>query len=833
MSKIKSSGLYSKRLQLFKKKPFFTLNKTGRLLVFIIPLLLVASLLQVSAPALVSAQVNNSAASNFCTSQYSRPNSSTNGNSSTSEYSACVDGYVNGNGQGAVCGRYEEKDFDAACRAGYNAKKEAEQNPSNANNPAPTTPTDTPTGTPSTASPDAGADTDPNDKDAVTCAVEKIGWIVCPIVEQSANMSDKLFQFLAGSFLEIEPELLQGGPDNGTKQAWDQALTLANIAFVIAFVIIIISQVTGSGISNYGIKRMLPRLIVAAIAVNASYWICQGMVDLSNILGYNIMEALKGIAHNVGPSAFENNQASNVNEANGFLGGLTVAILAAAAVVWLFLAIMGGTIFIILITCLVIIIILLMRKAFIILLVVISPFAFVAYLLPNTEKLFSKWLNMFWQLLLVFPIVALLLGGGQLASAIILNAGSDPVIANPSPEEQEKLRAEQEACDANDTTQNAVKNEGYEVRCEPKVKTTKVDPQSGQVTEQESGAMYGLVAAGVAVAPLLAVWAVLKGALAAAGAIGGKIAGAVQAGGGRLGKAGGSKMGDRMGRSALGRGMAARKAIKKNYQDEKFYEKMGGRRRGGVSRFAARGISGNIGMASGKLDAKLGDGKLSGAFNVATGGMQARSGKFNDMFSGQADKLRKEEIQNSEAGLRNSNDPIGNASKKLEEALASGDEIAAKAAQNVLMSSGGKGMDEFVAKMASKEEDAIKSGNGELIAALKQNALQNHGTTMKERSGTAAGWSTSENTIKGVSSGYMRAMSTTTGDFEATGPAANPYESLSDTQISSHTGGEIQHAIANNLITPEAAKRITTTSAGEKLGQQQRAALVEHGKKAD
>lgn len=541
MSKIKSSGLYSKRLQIFKKKPFSTLKRTNRLLVFMIPVLFCATILQIITPSLSSAQVANStAATNFCTSKYPRPNGSTSAGSNTSQYSACVDGYVNGDGQGTVCGKYEDDAFDTACREGFNAKKKAEQNPSNANNPAPPASADTPS---SSANPDAGADTDPNDKDAVTCAVEKIGWIVCPIIEQSARMSDNLFQFLADSFLEVDVELTSS--TSGTKTAWDQAITLANIAFVIAFVIIIISQVTGAGISNYGIKRMLPRLIVAAIAVNVSFWICQGMVDLSNILGHNIMEALKGIAHNVGPSAFENNQASKVNEANGFLGGLTVAVLAAAAVVWLFLAIMGGTIFIVLITCLVIIIILLMRKAFIILLIVVSPFAFVAYLLPNTEKLFSKWLNMFWQLLLVFPIVALLMGGGQLASAIILNAGSSEVVTDPTPEQEAQLRAEQEACDANDTTQSAVKNNGYEVRCEPKVQNTAVIKEpNGQerVVTKESGAMIGLIAAGVAVAPLLAVWSVMKGALAAAGAIGGKIAGAVQTSGDRFGKKGAGVM---------------------------------------------------------------------------------------------------------------------------------------------------------------------------------------------------------------------------------------------------------------------------------------------------
>lgn len=113
----------------------------------------------------------------------------------------------------------------------------------------------------------AGAEEDKG----TTCAVEKIGWILCPIIEGSAKIADKLFNFLSEYFLEIEPELLTSKPDggNGTITAWEQARNLANIMFVIAFILIIYSQITGSGLNNYGIKRMLPRLIIAPLSSRA------------------------------------------------------------------------------------------------------------------------------------------------------------------------------------------------------------------------------------------------------------------------------------------------------------------------------------------------------------------------------------------------------------------------------------------------------------------------------------------------------------------------------------------------------------------------------------
>jgi hypothetical protein len=174
--------------------------------------------------------------------------------------------------------------------------------------------------------------------------------------------------------------------------------------------------------SNYGIKRMLPRLIIAAIAVNLSYIICQGAVDLSNILGYNIYDAFHNIAANLPQVLGDSSQNINTQTSSGF-GGLITVILVGGAVVWAFVGFGSAIISVVLITLLTVLVMLLLRKAFIVLLIVLSPMAFVAYLLPNTEKYFEKWWKGFFGLLMLFPIVAMLLGAGTLVSGIILRAG--------------------------------------------------------------------------------------------------------------------------------------------------------------------------------------------------------------------------------------------------------------------------------------------------------------------------------------------------------------------------------------------------------------------------
>jgi hypothetical protein len=113
------------------------------------------------------------------------------------------------------------------------------------------------------------------------------------------------------------------------------------------------------------------------------------------------------------------------------------------------------------------VLILIARKAALILLVVISPLAFVAYLLPNTEQWFKKWWKIFSSLLLLFPVVGVIFGASVLAARVVNNSGADPT---------------------------------------------------------DSTIMLQITALGIMAIPLFAVPLVLKGALSAAGSVGSKLA---------------------------------------------------------------------------------------------------------------------------------------------------------------------------------------------------------------------------------------------------------------------------------------------------------------------
>jgi hypothetical protein len=269
---------------------------------------------------------------------------------------------------------------------------------------------------------------DPCNENSSTCSINGIGWFLCPIITTTADIADGIYGFIEESFLEINVELLETTGDSaGTYVAWTVMRDIANIAFVIVFLIIIFAQLTSLGVSNYGVKKMLPRLVVAAILVNISFFLCQLAVDLSNLAGYGTKEVFTSVGESIQSSAKGENLDINnldVNGSTGFDGWSVVSagviLGTAGAVSYLALGSLIAVLIGAIVSILVIFFILILRQVLIVLLIVLSPLAFVAYLLPNTESLFTKWRKMFVALLLVFPITGLVFGASTLASNILV-----------------------------------------------------------------------------------------------------------------------------------------------------------------------------------------------------------------------------------------------------------------------------------------------------------------------------------------------------------------------------------------------------------------------------
>ena len=256
---------------------------------------------------------------------------------------------------------------------------------------------------------------DGGEEEKNSCGVDGIGWLVCPLMSFAGSLGDASYSAIS-YFLSIDKGIFKDQENGGLEQAWKFFRDIANAVFAVIFLWVIFSQISNVGVSNYGIKKILPRLIIGALLVNLSFYLCQLAVDLSNILGFSLKGVLEGAASKVGT------QSAEVGTFNTLIvGGLTIVGIG----LFIFLAVSIPTIMALLLALLVVLVILIVRQAAVILLIAISPLAFAAWLLPNTENLFKKWVSMFRGLLIVFPVISLLYGAGKLAGAVLAAVGTD------------------------------------------------------------------------------------------------------------------------------------------------------------------------------------------------------------------------------------------------------------------------------------------------------------------------------------------------------------------------------------------------------------------------
>lgn len=270
----------------------------------------------------------------------------------------------------------------------------------------------------------ADDDKDPETSQGSPCsqAAGSLGWIVCSVLDLFSKATDGVYNYIENNFLQIDPDFI-----TSTRSAWDIFRDWANIIFVIVFVIIILSQITGLGVSNYGIKKILPTLIMVAILVNLSFFLCEILVDLSNIAGYSLNKVFVDIAESTGVMKGDAGLGNMIRglaltflEGAGTVIGVRIAFASIESWIMPFLlALLIGFI-----SILTFFMLLGVRQGGIIILVALAPVAVICYALPNTKKVFERWWKIFAALLLVYPICGALMGGCQFASRLMLGAGS-------------------------------------------------------------------------------------------------------------------------------------------------------------------------------------------------------------------------------------------------------------------------------------------------------------------------------------------------------------------------------------------------------------------------
>ncbi len=294
---------------------------------------------------------------------------------------------------------------------------------------------------PSNAGDGAGNDAGATGDTSPTCENEggPLAWILCPIFNELSDASGWIFSNLVQPFLITPP--VSTDPNDPSFQIWSNLRIYGDIFLIIALLVIVFGESVGGGlIDAYTAKKILPRLLVAAVLINLSIYLVAFLVDFSNILGKGLGAILTApLTHcQAGSNNCWDFHLSLGDQARVFGVGI-VGLLAGGTAVAGFLGtiIFGGfagvsaiitvAFFVLLpifFSILAVFITLIIRKGLILMLVLVSPVAFALYCLPNTQRYFKRWWDLLIEALMVYPIIVAIFGVSEVLSVTILAANN-------------------------------------------------------------------------------------------------------------------------------------------------------------------------------------------------------------------------------------------------------------------------------------------------------------------------------------------------------------------------------------------------------------------------
>lgn len=163
------------------------------------------------------------------------------------------------------------------------------------------------------------------------------------------------------------------------KKVWDRLMNIANALIIIVLIAVAFAQILRINISTYGVKKVLPSLILAIIAANFSFLFCRLLVDFANIIMSLFFDGAAGTG-NINSL----NQAMKASDIKGSFtdfdsGGIFWFIIAQLLKI-------AGAIVVYILAYLFFI-----RNWVIYFLIGLSPLALMSMVLPQTKSLFTQW----------------------------------------------------------------------------------------------------------------------------------------------------------------------------------------------------------------------------------------------------------------------------------------------------------------------------------------------------------------------------------------------------------------------------------------------------------
>ncbi|MDO8444147.1 MAG: hypothetical protein Q7S80_01420, partial [bacterium] len=179
------------------------------------------------------------------------------------------------------------------------------------------------------------------------------------------------------------------------QQIWKQLLNVVNSLVVLVLIVVAFAEMLRININTYGVKKILPTLILAIIAANFSFMFCRLIIDVANVS----ITFVKCIGDPTGCSATLTTTTSQSPVLAGKAGLVQLPDFAWKSISESLLGSLMQNIILfieaVLLLCLAFLFI--VRNWVLYALVIFSPVMFMAMVLPQTKKYFNQWWTMLIQ----------------------------------------------------------------------------------------------------------------------------------------------------------------------------------------------------------------------------------------------------------------------------------------------------------------------------------------------------------------------------------------------------------------------------------------------------
>ncbi len=241
-----------------------------------------------------------------------------------------------------------------------------------------------------------------------------VSWLLCPVVEGAADNIGGIMGFVSN---QLEFDVGPADSSNGTFRVWSGFKSIANIFFLVALIVVVYAQATGSMLDAYSVKKMLPRLVISAIAVQLSFFFSSLAIELTNELGRSLYIMIENLLNiNLGFEQGSYVVLAVVGAAVIGIGGAFIGLFAITPIILGLLIMLIAVVFTFV-----------FRSVLLTALVILSPLAFIAWILPGTEKYFKLWWQNFSKLLLMYPMIILLIEAGRIMAVASSGGNADDI----------------------------------------------------------------------------------------------------------------------------------------------------------------------------------------------------------------------------------------------------------------------------------------------------------------------------------------------------------------------------------------------------------------------